>query len=140
MSSSSNNPPPYGTDTSISIFPHDGKGQVFSDDPFYKLVEETRQLFLSNSNILQYMARSTFVGEPTTELQLARESDTRDFLQYNCPVVVGRKLPATSSTGGGHIHDSPNIAEKVMGREHVYIDQDMIDCWAGKKCPNGRRL
>jgi hypothetical protein len=137
-STSTSNPPPYCADTSIPIFLHNGTAQLLQDNPFYKFVEEARQGFISSSDILQYMARSTFVDDPTPALQLARECDIRDFLRYSCPVLVGRK-PA-STTDGGHSYEKLSSDEKVMGRAHVYLDQDMVDRWAEKKCPQGRRL
>ncbi|KAG2040990.1 hypothetical protein BDR03DRAFT_947874 [Suillus americanus] len=83
------------------------------------------------------MADSTFVGNPTSQSLLARVDEIRGLLCYNCPVIVGSK---SAAIGGGLPHDSPNIAEKVAGREHIYLDQDMIDQYAGKKGSDDRRL
>ncbi|OAX32252.1 hypothetical protein K503DRAFT_870248 [Rhizopogon vinicolor AM-OR11-026] len=136
---STSNPPPYGSDTSMCLFLND-KGRLPQDDAFYKLVEEARQGFLASNDIMQYMAQSTFMDDPTPEAQQEREDDIRDFLRYNCPVVVGCKpAPSRSGADGGHSHDSLYRAEKVSGKEHAYLNQDMIDRWAEKRCPPGRR-
>jgi len=134
------NPPPYGTDSSLTIFLHDTR--ALQGNPFYKLVEEARKTFLDSSNIVEYMARSTFVDEPTPEAQQAREKDIRDFLQYRCPVIIGKKSAETSTAAGSSTGTAKSSAspEKEMSGECVYLDQDMIDSWAAKKCPEGRRL
>ena len=122
-----NAPPPYySVDTSLYVFLDSGAGPLRSDHPLYQLIEETRQGFLCSSDILEYMARSTFVDKPTPQSQLARVGAIQDLLRYKCPVVVGSK---SAAIGGGLRHDSPNIADKVAGREHIYLDQYMIDCW-----------
>ncbi|KAG2081185.1 hypothetical protein BD769DRAFT_1647408, partial [Suillus cothurnatus] len=71
----------------------------------------------------------------TSQLQLARVDEIRGLLRYDFPVIVGSK---SAAIGGGLPPGSPNIAEKVAGREHIYLEQDMIDqC---KKGSDGRRL
>ncbi|KAG1857698.1 hypothetical protein DFJ58DRAFT_913422 [Suillus subalutaceus] len=122
--SSTNNPPPYSADTSLCIFLDNGGGQLLPDHPFYQLVDETRQGFLSSGDTLEYMANSTFVDNPTSQSQLARVDEIRGLLRYNCPVIVSSK---SAAIGGGLPHDGPNIIEKVAGRKHIYLDQDMID-------------
>ncbi|KAG1767341.1 hypothetical protein EV702DRAFT_1282613 [Suillus placidus] len=131
---SASNPPPYGADTSLYIFLENARGQLLPEHPFYQLVEETRQIFLCSGDTLEYMANSTFVDNPESQSRLARVDEIRGLLRYNCPVIVGSKLAAI---GGGLPHGSPNIAEKVTGREHIYLDQDM---WASKRGPDDRRL
>ncbi|KAG2116625.1 uncharacterized protein F5147DRAFT_649087 [Suillus discolor] len=77
------------------------------------------------------MARSTFIDNPTPESQLTRMDEIRDLLQNNLnqqPLVAA--LP----------HDGPNDAEKVVGREHIYLDQDLINQWLSKKSSDGHWL
>ncbi|KAG2361187.1 hypothetical protein BDR07DRAFT_1486166 [Suillus spraguei] len=133
---SGSNPPPYGADTSLYIFLENSGGQLRPDHPFYQLVEETRQGFLCSGDTLEYMANSTFVDNPTSKSQLTRVDEIRDLLRHNFPVIVGSK---SAAIGGGLLHGSPNIAEKVP-RQHIYLDQNMIDQWASKASSDGRRL
>jgi hypothetical protein len=133
--SSASNPPPYGADTSLYIFLENSEGKLLPEHPFYQFVEETRQGFLSSGDTLEYMANSTFSDNPTSQSQLARVDEIRGLLRYDFPVIVGSK---SAAIGGGLPPGSPNIAEKVAGREHIYLEQDMIDqC---KKGSDGRRL
>lgn len=134
---SASNPPPYSADTSLYIFLDDGGGQLFPDHPFYQLVEETRQGFLCSGDTLEYMANSTFVDNPVLQSQLVRVDEIRSLLRYNCPVIVGSK---SAVIGGGLPHGCPNMAEKVTGRKHIYLNQDTIDQWESKKSSDDSRL
>jgi len=135
VNSSASNPPPYGADTSLYIFLENSEGKLLPEHPFYQFVEETRQGFLASGDTLEYMANSTFSDSPTSQSRLARVDGIRGLLRYDFPVIVGSK---SAAIGGGLPPGSPNIAEKVAGREHIYLEQDMIDqC---KKGSDGRRL
>ncbi|KAG1855436.1 hypothetical protein C8R48DRAFT_309524 [Suillus tomentosus] len=131
------NPPPYSADTSLYVFLENSEGRLLPNHRFYQLVDETRRGFLHDNDILEYMANSTFADNPTPESQLTRMDEIRDLVRNNCPVIVGSK---SAAIGGGLLHDGPNVAEKVAGREHIYLDQDLINQWLSKKSPNGRWL
>ncbi|KAG1855482.1 hypothetical protein C8R48DRAFT_776369 [Suillus tomentosus] len=131
------NPPPYSADTSLYVFLENSGGCLLPNHQFYQLVDETRRGFLHDNDILEYMANSTFVDNPTPESQLTRMDEIRDLLRNNCPVIVGSK---SAAIGGGLLHNGPGVAEKVADREHIYLDQDLINQWLSKKSPDGRWL
>jgi len=127
------NPPPYCAEATLHISLHDGGEQLCPDHPFYQLVEETRQGFLSSNDILEYIATSTFVeNERTPQSQVVRVGEIQNLLRYNFPVVVGT---IHAAIGGGLPHDTSLEVQvaKADSMEHtIYLDQFMIDAWLKK--------